>query len=215
MKRAEKWPPPSNDGQVCTTSGEAALCLRGFTLVELLVVVAIIAVLAMIAVPAVSGAMSKGRDAKCASNLKTLAAGVMAYCNDNNGLFPNPSAPSNGTQKDFWHRQISVYLGVESFDAFTGRSKMANLFLCPDDPEPYYGKQSYGLNSELRGVRTPKVTQFSAIMISDSSNPSLTPARVKTNHGSQIQFVRLDGSFGRATNVGTATTMPEFWKISQ
>jgi prepilin-type N-terminal cleavage/methylation domain-containing protein len=190
-------------------------CPEAFTLVELLVVIAIIAVLVVIAVPAVNSAMSKGRDTRCASNLKNLSSAVLAYCSDNNGLFPNPTAPNGGTQNDFWHRQISPYVGVTNFDAFTGRSKMANLFLCPNDPAPYFGKQSYGLNSELRSKRLVQATRTTAVMISDSSNPSLTPDRARTNHGKNVYFVRLDGSFGSATNLGTPVSMPEFWRISR
>jgi prepilin-type N-terminal cleavage/methylation domain-containing protein len=190
-----------------------------FTLTELLVVIAIIALLTAIAVPFIQGAVSKGHDAKCASNLKTLSAGVLAYCADNNGLFPNPAAPNNGTQEDFWHRQISVYLGAKSFDDFKSKPKMQSPFLCPGDTAPYFNSQSYGLNSDVREPsgkrkRLLQATRTSAIMIADSSNPSLTPARVKTNHAGQIHFVRLDGSFGRATNAGTVATSPELWKIS-
>jgi len=190
-----------------------------FTLTELLVVIAIIALLAAIAVPFIQGAVSKGHDAKCASNLKTLSAGVLAYCADNNGLFPHPAAPSSGTQEDWWHRQISVYLGAESFDDFKNKPKMQSPFRCPCDATPYFGSQSYGLNSDVREPsgkrkRLLQATRTSAILIADSSNPSLTPARVQTNHAGQIHFVRVDGSFGKATNVGTPVSSPELWKIS-
>jgi prepilin-type N-terminal cleavage/methylation domain-containing protein len=190
-------------------------CGNGFTLVELLVVIAIIALLAAMAFPAIQGTMAKGRDARCASNLKNLSAGVLAYCADNNGLFPNPRLAMADTNKEnYWHRQISGYLAATNFDAFTGRSKMDNMFLCPSDPAPYEKKLSYGLNSELFRKRLPNATRTTAIMIADSSSFSLTPARTKTNHGPSVQFVRLDGSFGRVTNVGTAVTSPELWKIS-
>lgn len=202
-------------GRVLSKKKEFLAGGNAFTLTELLVVIAIIAILAVFSVPAVSGAMAKGRDTKCASNLKALSGAVFVFCSDNNGLFPNPSVPSGGSQEDYWHRQISRYLGATNFDAFTGRTKMANPFLCPNDPTPYFGKLSYGLNSEVRLKRLPQVTQISALMISDSRDPSLTSDRVKTNHAKNIQFVRLDGSLGTATNLGTAASMPKNWKISQ
>lgn len=184
-----------------------------FTLTELLVVIAIIAVLAAIAVPSLQAMMARGRDARCASNLKALGAGVHAFCADNNGLFPMKTQEIS--QEDYWHRQISTYLGATNFDAFTGRSKMENVFLCPSDPKPYSGKQSYGMNSELRGKRLTQVSRISAILIADSSNPSLTPTRAKTNHTGHVHFVRVDGSFGKVTNVGTPVTAPEIWLISR
>jgi prepilin-type N-terminal cleavage/methylation domain-containing protein len=185
-----------------------------FTLVEALVVIAIIALLALVAFPAVEGTIKKGHDARCASNLKTLSTAVLAYCADNNGLFPNPRRPVDGSVEQYWHRQISTYLGATNFNAFSDRSKMDNVFLCPSDPDPYNGKLSYGLNLQLMQKKMTHVTRTSAIMISDSSVPFSSPPRIKTNHGEHVHFVRLDGSFARVTNAGTLDDSPELWKIS-
>jgi prepilin-type N-terminal cleavage/methylation domain-containing protein len=185
-----------------------------FTLTELLVVIAIIAVLAAIAVPSLQAMMARGRDARCASNLKALGAGVHAFCADNNGLFPNPR-PTSGKTEEYWHRQISTYLGATNFDAFTGRPKMDNVFLCPSDANPYYDKISYGMNSNLFRKRIAQATRPSAMMSADSSNPSLIPQREKTNHGIHVHFLRVDGSFAKATNLGTPVSAPEIWLISR
>ncbi len=45
---------------------------RGFTLMEMLIVVAIIAILIAIAVPAISSALSKAKEATCAANRRSL-----------------------------------------------------------------------------------------------------------------------------------------------
>ena len=202
-------------GRVLSKKKELLATGKAFTVAELLVVIAIIAILAAFSVPAVSSAMAKGRDTKCASNLKALSGAVFVFCSDNNGLFPNPSIPAVAPLEDYWHRQISRYLGATNFDAFSGRTKMANPFLCPNDPAPAFGKLSYGLNSEVLLKRQQQVTQVTAMMIADSRDWSLTPAKVKTNHAKNIQFVRLDGALGTATNLGTAASMPQNWKISK
>jgi general secretion pathway protein G len=54
----------------------------GFTLVEILVVLAIIAVLAAILLPVLSSAREKGRAAVCQSNLKQIGLGITMYTQD-------------------------------------------------------------------------------------------------------------------------------------
>lgn len=61
---------------------------RGFTLVELLVVIGILAVLAAIVFPVFSRAREKARAATCLSNLKQLGLAVAMYCQDYDSKFP-------------------------------------------------------------------------------------------------------------------------------
>ncbi|HVU79740.1 MAG TPA: prepilin-type N-terminal cleavage/methylation domain-containing protein [Candidatus Paceibacterota bacterium] len=56
---------------------------RGFTLVELMVVIAIIGILSSIVVTGLTGAKSSSRDAKRVSDLKSLQLALGLYYNDN------------------------------------------------------------------------------------------------------------------------------------
>jgi prepilin-type N-terminal cleavage/methylation domain-containing protein/prepilin-type processing-associated H-X9-DG protein len=60
----------------------------GFTLLELLVVVAIIALLASLLLPALAKAKGKGQSIYCLSNLKQLDLGWLLYAHDNNDRLP-------------------------------------------------------------------------------------------------------------------------------
>ena len=60
----------------------------GFTLMELLVVVAILSLLAALLFPVLAQVRDKARQATCVCNLKQLAAGMQLYADDYEDLFP-------------------------------------------------------------------------------------------------------------------------------
>lgn len=70
-------------------SAKANSVAKGFTLVELLVVISIIALLMSILMPALSRARELGKRAVCLNNLKSLAVIWMMYADDNDGRLVN------------------------------------------------------------------------------------------------------------------------------
>src|SRR6266700_172645 len=59
---------------------------RGFTLIEVLVVIAIIVMLAAILIPSLNSALESAKATKDLSNLRQIGAATQMYMNDNNGV---------------------------------------------------------------------------------------------------------------------------------
>jgi len=70
---------------------------RGFTMVELMIVIAIIAVLASIIMPKMTGARNRSTIAACKGNLRQIATAMEMYANENNGNYipTSYSLPAN------------------------------------------------------------------------------------------------------------------------
>jgi prepilin-type N-terminal cleavage/methylation domain-containing protein len=70
---------------------------RGFTLIEILVVIGLIGVLLALLLPALEKARERANNVRCANNLSQIGLGLLLYANDNRGAFPrtlyDPGAP--------------------------------------------------------------------------------------------------------------------------
>lgn len=68
---------------------------EGFTLMELLVVIAVVIVLAGFLMPALAKTRQLAHRARCANNLKQIGTAMHLYANNNNGDFPAEPWGSN------------------------------------------------------------------------------------------------------------------------
>ncbi len=93
---------------------------RGFTLVELLVVVAIIGVLIGLILPAVQSVRASARDVVCKNNMRQIGLAVLMYSNSHNGDFPWTSHAGNNLT---W---------LETLKPFT--ENVESIRACPEDP---------------------------------------------------------------------------------
>ena len=100
-------PDPSNPGAVAPRAFPRG---RGFTLIELLVVIAIIAVLASLLLPALASAKAKGKQAKCASNLRQIGLALSMYADENGGWMPLTTHGTADTNRS-WIFTLRSYVG--------------------------------------------------------------------------------------------------------
>lgn len=70
----------------------------GFTLIELMIVVAVIGILAAIAIPNYSQYVKRGKAAEATSNLATLRVKMEQYFQDNRTYIGGACAPTSGAQ---------------------------------------------------------------------------------------------------------------------
>jgi prepilin-type N-terminal cleavage/methylation domain-containing protein len=66
--------------------------MKGFTLIELMIVISIIAVLSAIMIPNFIRARSTAKFSACQENFHTLATGLEEYANENGSKYPNALA---------------------------------------------------------------------------------------------------------------------------
>ncbi len=122
----------------------------GFTLVELLVVVAIITMLVALLVPAVNAARQAALRGKCMNNQKELSKAVLQY-EQAKGHFPGYEN-SFGTRYNLsWIVVCLQYLDREDLwkawrDDTTGKQVRLDQLVCPSDAPPESHALSYVIN---------------------------------------------------------------------
>ncbi len=100
----------------------------GFTLMELLVVVAVIALLASLLLPALTNAREMGRRMKCVSNLRQINFGTMLYVQDYDGWLP-PAKHGGASTTAFAVLKLNGYIKPELWNCPSDKTEGSNLYV--------------------------------------------------------------------------------------
>lgn len=132
----------------------------GFTLVELLVVIAVIAILSGLLLPALANGKAAAQRAACISNLRQVGIAIQTYASDHDGRIPfGPKAPpftspasfypSTGTPTSLLSLQSGtpVGLGLLLTNALTAQPR---VLFCPGADQPVDATRELGRVGRLQ-----------------------------------------------------------------
>ena len=163
----------------------------GFTLVELLVVVAIIGILASLLLPALAASQAKARGIFCQNNNKQLALGWLMYADDHSqGLPYNLAGAAARTNINWaagmldWELTSDNTNLADLTEAALGSylAKAANIYRCPADSVLSRLQTAAGWSSRTRSY---------SMNASVGDAGDLTSSGVNTNNPGYVQFFRL------------------------
>lgn len=131
----------------------------GFTLTEMLIVIAIIGILASLLFPVLARAKEQGRQTQCASNQQQIAAAAVMYGHDWQERYP-PVDWEQGGELGTWQDFLEIYIKEE------------RLYQCPsaqiEDPTAEF---SYAMNRNLGSLKQLRVGNAEeVVMFYDSAD---------------------------------------------
>lgn len=169
---------------------------RGFTLVELLVVITIIGILMALLLPAVNFAVENARQRQCMNNMRQMAMGCVSF-DQTKQRFPgytNKQAYKDGNTTKYrqvsWFIEISrelergdIYEAWQASNAATPAAPYIDFAICPSDPpdsndQPFL---AYVGNAGFNDATNNQIAN--GIMHNyypDSSNATVFPTRAIT-----------------------------------
>jgi prepilin-type N-terminal cleavage/methylation domain-containing protein len=172
---------------------------RGFTLVELLVVIAVIGILAALLFPALRSAREKAKRTACMNNLRQINLGVRMYADDSSDTPQTLATAGTNNIVPLYSRfkeSMKSYVGLRG-----ASSAKDGLFACPADAfypsfvptnatgwqynrqslhdQPIFDYSSYAFNGGDNATRTSAAGQWKApgltgVKLSSVKHPSRT-----------------------------------------
>ena len=156
---------------------------RGFTLIEVLVVIAIIAIIAAILLPVFGRAKEASKKTSCLSNSLEISRAMSLYISDSDGFYPQTKERTDSPEDDdaaggfeepdsgSVFELLRAYIGASS-----SKSKSSTgLYMCPSDADSS-GKSCQESNPDAPDVNSYLVNGFFVFGLNESaiSKPAST-----------------------------------------
>ncbi|HYT45126.1 MAG TPA: prepilin-type N-terminal cleavage/methylation domain-containing protein [Methylomirabilota bacterium] len=187
--------------------------LKGFTLVEILVVILIILILAGVLFPVILGVKSRAQQTKCALHMRQIGIAISMYAQDHDDM-PPQGAYNTSVQPTF---PVPIYTNQTAYrvtweDILIGMQylKSYEIFICPAASNNDY-RSSYGVNRWImkwetsEKLESPPYPTYTAL-ISEKEGPDWpiklpTPADkadpyyfpMDPRHSNKLNVLFLDG----------------------
>lgn len=188
----------------------------GFTLVELLVVIAVIAILASLLLPALGRAKERSKTTQCLGNLRQWNLALTLYLHDNNDAIPRrgqgvqPLAEID--RPEDWFNCLPPLIGLQTYQTLATNNAIpkprdATVYVCPTaraTTNQYF--LAYAMNFYLSPTlrpeshRLPDIPHPSALAFMadggcaySSTVPSSQAYSVQARHVQQANVTFLDG----------------------
>ncbi|MGJ8643565.1 MAG: type II secretion system protein [Luteolibacter sp.] len=124
---------------------------KGFTLFELMIVIAIIGALVGISVPVTRSMVAKSRQSACLGNLRQIGMSIQFYMDENSGILPNLEIGRQDKASDAPVMETVLIDYIESED----------VFHCPADHEHFAESGcSYNWNHTQSGRLVSQMSFF-------------------------------------------------------
>lgn len=208
----------------------------GFSLLELLLVIALIALLAALLLPSLARAKTKSQGAVCLNNLRQLMVAVSAYAGDNGEFYPPNPNGGNCTPGHNWCAGQAGPGGAQEFNPEVLKDPSLTLvspyvdseaavFKCPADARfgLYQGTDPSLSNQTVASARTYSMNQavgticpaFDADGSSHGGAPSLSPDGPYLDYP---QSQRRDSpwfTYGKTTDHPGAPGAARLWVVTE
>ncbi|MGA2243412.1 MAG: prepilin-type N-terminal cleavage/methylation domain-containing protein [Verrucomicrobiota bacterium] len=180
----------------------------GFTLVEMLVVIAIITLLAALLLPALAQGKSRAKRIECVSDLKETGLADHIFANDHGGKYPTQTSTNDGGAAEFAAAGYQIpgtfYFSFKFVLPLSAALSTPKLFACPADLDRWAGANFSQFSNSNLSYDVALVTDANnpeVILAADRGLPTLHTNNYTLRHLPAPSWLQWSGAHGQSGNI--------------